>query len=189
MHHQVGVRDARVDRLDLLDGEDVAGGRTGELVGAVAGADGDGQGVHLGALDEVRRLFRVGEHLVVGQGAGGADAVFLTGLAGFQRAQAAQLAFHGDAAGVGHVHGATGHVHVVLILGGGLAVLAQGAVHHHRGEAQLDRALAHRGAGAVVLVHHQGDVRKLFRGGQNQVTQEGRAGVLPGAGAGLHDHR
>jgi hypothetical protein len=45
VHHQMGVRDARVDFLDAVDGEDVAGGLAGELVGAVAGADGDGQRV------------------------------------------------------------------------------------------------------------------------------------------------
>jgi hypothetical protein len=45
--------DAGVDLLDALDGQDVAGRGTGELVGAVAGADGDGQRVDAGLLDEV----------------------------------------------------------------------------------------------------------------------------------------
>ena len=65
MHHQMGIRDACMDFLDALDGEDVAGRRAGELVGAVAGADGDGQRVHLGLLDELRGLFRIGQQLVV----------------------------------------------------------------------------------------------------------------------------
>jgi hypothetical protein len=65
VHDQVGVRDARVDLLDALDGEDVAGRRTGELVGAVGGADGDGERVDAGLLDEVGGLFRVGQQLAV----------------------------------------------------------------------------------------------------------------------------
>jgi hypothetical protein len=65
VHHQMGVGDAGVDLLDALDGQDVAGGRAGELVGAVRGADGDGQGVDAGLLDEVGGLFRIGQQLVV----------------------------------------------------------------------------------------------------------------------------
>ncbi len=84
MHHQVGIRDAGVDLLDPVDGQDVAGGRPGELVGAVTGADGDRQGIAMGVLDELRRLFRVGQHLVMAELAGGANAVFLAGLTGFQ---------------------------------------------------------------------------------------------------------
>jgi len=49
----MGVRDAVVNLLDALDGQDVARGRTREFVGAVAGADGDGQGVDLGIPDEL----------------------------------------------------------------------------------------------------------------------------------------
>ncbi|MCY1522187.1 hypothetical protein D9M68_570320 [compost metagenome] len=178
-----------MDFLDAVDGEDVAGRRLGELVGAVAGADGDGQGVHLGLLDEVGGLFRVGQHLAVVQDALGADAVFFTGLAGFQAAQAAQLAFHGHAAGVGEGYGLLGHADVVVVVGRGLAVFLQRAVHHHRAEAQLDRALADVRAGAVVLVHAHRDVREFFDGSQDQVAQEGRAGVFAGTGGSLHDHR
>lgn len=84
MHHQVGVRDARVDFLDALDRQGVPGRRLGELVGAVAGADGDGQGVDLGLLHEVGGFFRIGQQLAVVQHAFRADAVFLAGHAGFQ---------------------------------------------------------------------------------------------------------
>jgi hypothetical protein len=37
-----------LDFLDAVDRQDVARGLAGELVGAVAGADGDGQGVDVG---------------------------------------------------------------------------------------------------------------------------------------------
>ena len=63
VHHQMGVGDAGVDFGDAVDGEDVAGGLLGELVGAVAGADGDGEGVAVGLLDEVGGLLDVGEEL------------------------------------------------------------------------------------------------------------------------------
>ena len=101
MHDQVHVRDARVDFLDAVDAQHLAGGLLGELVGAVRGADGDGQRVDLGLGDEVGGLVRVGQQLAVIELALGAVAVFFAGLAGFQRAQAAQFAFDGDAAGMG----------------------------------------------------------------------------------------
>src|SRR4030065_454117 len=46
-------------------GAAVARRRTRELVGAVAGADGDGERVDLGLLHEVRRLVRIGQELRV----------------------------------------------------------------------------------------------------------------------------
>jgi hypothetical protein len=45
------------------------------------------------------------------------------------------------------------------------------------------------GRGAVVLVHAHRDVRELLDRGQDQVAQEGGAGVLAGTGGRLHDHR
>ena len=84
MHHQVGVGHGGVDGGDAGYGQGVAGGRAAELVGAVAGADGDGQGVDAGAGDEVFGLFGVGQQLVVAQRAFGAHAVFFAGLAAFQ---------------------------------------------------------------------------------------------------------
>jgi hypothetical protein len=81
-----------VDFLDAADGQDVARGLAAELVGAVAGADGNGQRVQLRGLDEHRGFLGVGQHLAVVQLALGANAVFLAGFTGFQVAQAAQLA-------------------------------------------------------------------------------------------------
>lgn len=178
-----------MDFLDAVDRQHVTGRRLGELVGAVAGADGDGQGIDLSLLDEVGGLFRVGQHLAVIQHAFGADTVFFTGHAGFQRTQATQLAFHRNAAGVGHGHGLLSHTDVVFVVGRGLAVFAQGAVHHHRAEAQLNGALADVRAGAVVLVHAHRDVRELFDGRQDQVAQERRASIFAGTGRSLDDHR
>lgn len=54
-----------------------------------------------------------------------ADAVFLAGHAGFQGTEAAQLAFHGHAAGMGERHGSLGHADVVVVVGRGLAVFTQ----------------------------------------------------------------
>ena len=48
----MGIGQAFVDGLDPFDGQNVAGGLAGELVGAVAGADGNGQRIELRALDE-----------------------------------------------------------------------------------------------------------------------------------------
>jgi hypothetical protein len=155
----------------------------------VASANSDGQGVDLGFLDEVRRFFRIGQHLAVVEGTLRTDAVFFTGLAGFEGAEATEFAFYGDTTGVGHFDGATGNVDVVFVVGGGFAIFAQGAVHHDGAEAELDGALAHGRAGAVVLVHDHRDVREFFNGGQDEVAQERGAGVFAGTGGGLDNHR
>ena len=189
MHHQVSVGDARVDGFDAIDGQNVAGRRLGELVGAVAGTDSNGQGVDLGAGHKVSGFFGVGQHLAVIQDAFGADAIFFTGLAGFQRTQAAQLAFYRYAAGVGEGYGLRSDAHVVVVVSRGLAVDAQGAVHHHRAEAQLDGALADVRAGAVVLVHAHRDMREFFDCSQDQVAQERGTGIFASAGRGLNDYR
>ena len=97
-----------------------------ELVGAVAGADGDGQRVELGALDEVGRLLGVGEQLLARHRRFGAVAVFLVAAHGFQRAQAAQLAFDRDAQRVRHVDHLARDVDVVVVAGDGLAVGLRG---------------------------------------------------------------
>jgi len=99
-----------------------------------------------------------------------AYAVFFAGFAGFEVAQYADFAFDGHAASVGEVNDGTGGVDVVFIGGRGLAVFEQRAVHHDGGEAQLDGALAHVGRCAVVLVHHDRDVREFFDCGQNQMA-------------------
>ncbi len=49
--------------------------------------------------------------------------------------------------------------------------------------------MANSRAGAVILMHHHGDVGEFFHGRQNQMTQERRTGVFAGTGGGLHDHR
>jgi hypothetical protein len=64
--------------------ERLAGGLTAELVSAVAGADGDGQGVQTGELDELRRLVGIGEV---------AEPVETRAVAVFDAAEAADLAF------------------------------------------------------------------------------------------------
>src|SRR5690606_5053476 len=101
-----------------------------------------------------------------------------TGHAGFQRTEAADFTFNAHAAGVRHFHGAARHGHVVVVVHRRLAVLTQRAVHHHRGKAQLDGTLAHRGRYAVVLVHDDRNVRELFDGRFDEVLEEIGTGVL-----------
>jgi len=115
--------------------------------------------------------------------------VLLVALHGLERAQAAELAFHGDAQLVRHLDHLAGDVDVVVVAGDGLAVGLERAVHHHRREAQLDRTGADVGALPVVLVHHQRDLGIGFQRGLDEVLDEGLAGVLAGAGAGLQDDR
>ena len=145
-------------------------GRTGEFVCAVAGADGDSQCVHAGIFNETYGIFDAGQHLVVGKFAHCAYAVFFAGFAGFEVAQYADFAFNGHAASVGEVNHGTGGVNVVFVRRRGFAVFHQRAVHHYRGEAQLDGTLAHIRRCAVVLMHHDRDVREFFDCGQNQMA-------------------
>src|SRR5690606_26517035 len=141
VHHEVGIGQAAVDFADAADGKRVSRGGTAEFVGAVAGANGNGEGIDVGVGDKAGGFLGVGQHLVVAEDAFGANAVFFAGHAGLQGAQAADLAFDGDAAGMGQFDHFAGDFDVVVIIGRGLAVGAQGAVHHHGGEAELDGAL------------------------------------------------
>ena len=84
MHHQMGVGQPCVDFLDPRDRQDVAGGLARKLVGAMAGADRNRQGIDLRAPHEVGSLLRVGEQLLAGHGGVGAMAVFLVALHGFE---------------------------------------------------------------------------------------------------------
>ena len=88
-----------------------------------------------------------------------------------------------------HIDGTPRDIHVVVVAGGRFAVFFQRAVHHHGRETQLDRTLAHRGGGAVVLVNTHRNVREFFNRRQHQVTQERCARIFARAGGSLHDHR
>ena len=164
-------------------------GGLGELVCAVRSADRDRQCVHAGLAHELRGFFRVGQQLVVGQHAFRAVAVFLFAHAAFQRAQATQFAFDRNADRVRHLHHAAGDVHVVFERGGCLGIFLQRAVHHHAGEAAADRVDAHRRRCAVILVHHDRNMRVGFHRRRDQVAQERFAGIFARAGGALHDHR
>ena len=177
VHHQVGVGQPAVDLLDQVHDQHVAGRRLGELVGAVARADRDGQRVDAGVGDELLGLVGIGEVDL-------ARAVSV-----LDAAERADLALHRDAARVGVLDDLARHRHVVLVARGRLAVALQRAVHHHRGEAGVDRGLADVGIGPVVEVQAEGHVRPGLRPGQGHVAQEGVAGELARARRARDDHR
>ncbi|MCY1303082.1 hypothetical protein D9M70_527740 [compost metagenome] len=118
-----------------------------------------------------------------------AHAVLFAGLPGFERAQATQFAFHRDPDRMRHLAHAPRDLDVVVVVRRRLHVFAQRAVHHHAGKAGADRSLAHRRAGAVVLVQHDGDVRMGLGSGQHHMAQVGLAGILARTGRGLQDDR
>ena len=155
----------------------------------MAGADSDRQRVDAGVRHEPNRLFGRGQQLVVAQRALGAMPVFLLALSGFQRAQAAQFAFDGDAAGVRQSHHLGSHLHVVGVVPRRLAVFLQRAVHHDGGEAVVDRTHARLDAVAVILVHHDRDCRIQLGSRQHQVLQVRVLRVRAGAAGRLDDHR
>ncbi len=160
-----------------------------ELVGAVTGADRNGQGIDTGIAHEARRLVGIGQHLLVAQLALRTDAVFFPGKACFQRAQATDLALHRHTAGMRHLDHLPRHAHVVIVIGGGFAVLAERTIHHHRAETELDGALAHCRRHAVILVHHDRNVRKLLDRREHEVPEKIGTGIFARARRGLHDHR
>src|SRR5450830_715003 len=187
VHHQMRVGDARVDFLDTVDGENVAGRLARKLVGAVRSADGDGQRVALRLLDKISSLRDVGQQLLARHLAVGAVAVFLVAHHGFQRTEHAQFGFYRDADGVRELNYLARYFDVVFVAGDRLAVFHQRTIHHDGREARLDRSHADRRRLAVVLMHDDRDVRIGFDRGFDQVAQEGFTGVLAGACGGLHD--
>ena len=189
MHDQMGVGNGRMDRHDAVHGQDVTCGRAGELVSAMAGANGDGQGVHPGLGHKVLGLQRVGQHLLVAEFALGAHTVFFARLAGLQRAQAAQFALHRHAHGVRHFAHLLGHAHVVLVAGRCLGIGHERAIHHHTRKARANGLLALCGGGTVVLMQNHRNVGVRLDSGQHQVAQIGLARVFARTGRSLQDDR
>ena len=142
-----------------------------KLVGAVAGADGDGQGVHTGAVYEILNLFRAGVALVTG--------LYLYII--FHAGQGAKLALNHYTVGVGILNHLFGQSNVLLI---GLA----GAVDHHGGEAAVNAGLAGLKIRAVIQVQGDGQTG-LFGGSLYHSNQVVVRGVLACAGGALQDHR
>ena len=158
---------------DLLeDIEAELGLRPGlELVGAVAGADGDGQGIHARAGDELLDLLGAGVAAVLR-----ADVHVV-----LDAGQTAELAFDDHAVVVGVFHHLAGEGDVVLE-----AVLA--AVDHDAGEAAVDAALADLEALAVVQMDADGKAG-IRLGRLDQLHQVHVLGVFSGAGGHLEDQR
>ena len=136
-----------------------------ELVGPVARSDSDREGVAARLFDELAGLFGVGQVIL--------RLLFreARALAVLDAAEAAELCLDCDAARVRGLNDLSRDLDVVVPARGGLAVLFEGAVHHHGGEVHIHRADAGRGRVAVVLVHSDGDVRVELRGGDHQVPQ------------------
>ena len=122
MHHQVGVGNALVNGFDAINRQNISRGFTGELVGAVAGANGNRQSVELRGFDKLRGFFGVGEQLLTRHGGVGAVAVFFVALHGLKRPQATQFALDGDAQLMRHLHHFACDVDVVIKAGNGFAV-------------------------------------------------------------------
>ena len=187
MHDEMHVRQLLVDLLDDMHRQDRAVGLAGELVGAVRGAHGDGERIDLGLGDELHRLVRVGQELVVAELALEAVAVLLLALAALQRAEHAELALDRDAAEMGHLGHRLGDADIVVPVARGLAVGLERAVHHHRGEAGLDRGHAGRRLVAVVEMHADRDMRIDLGDGVHHVLEHDVVGVAAGAARGLDD--
>ena len=151
-----------------------------KLVSAVAGADGDGQRIHAGALGKLDCLVGIGD--VIEARTAGSVAVF-------NAAQNADFAFDRDAALVRVIDNLAGDFDILFKGGRGLAVGLQRAVHHDAGKAQLDGALAGLVAVAVIQVHGDRNLGIEFVGGQDQVIEVVVLREGAGAAAGLDDDR
>ena len=82
-----------VDFRDRVDREDFAVRRAGELVGAMAGADRNGERIDAGLFDEIEGLLGIGQKFLARQLAFEAVTVFLFAGPGFEVAETAKLAF------------------------------------------------------------------------------------------------
>ena len=142
-----------------------------ELIRAVAGADGNGQGVTAGLGYELLHLLGTG----VGRGVVSHLHVVL------DTGQRAQLRFHDNTVVMGVFHHLAGDLDVLSKgLGGG--------VDHHGGEAAVDAALAGLKVGAVIQMQHDGDIGAGRYRRLHQLHQIGVVGVGAGALADLQDH-
>ena len=157
------LRQELVDLDQAVHFQRFARGLLGELVSAVAGANGDGQGVQAGELYELGSLRGIGEV---------AQAVEPGAVAVFDAAQTTDFAFHRDPLGMGHLHHFARGLDVVVKAGGRLAIRHQRPIHHDAGEAQFDGGLAGLHAVAVVQVKHQGNFRIEFRRRQHEVIKD-----------------
>ena len=144
-----------------------------ELVGAVAGADTDGQRVTTGTGGEVDDLLGLG---VVGN---------LGGYLVLDAGQHTELALDGDIILVGIFHHLTGNLDILLV-GQGAAVV------HHAGEAHVDAAFAGLEAVAVVEMENNLGVGAtqllgILNGTLGHVAQEGGVGIVAGTLADLQN--
>lgn len=120
--------------MDLLDHphrQDVAVGFAAELVGAMRRAHRDGERIDLGGTNEVDRLVGIGEQLVVADLALDAVTILLLTAAMLERTEHAELALHRRTDPMREIDDAAGDRHVVVVVGCGLGVRLQRAVHHH----------------------------------------------------------
>ncbi len=180
MHDQVRIRQPLVNRDEHVHLEHAAIRLLVELVCAVAGADGNGQRVHAGALGKFDSLVGIGDVL---------QARAACAMAVFHAAQHANLAFDGHAALVRVVHHAPRHFHVFVEGRRRLAVFLQRAIHHHRGVTQRDGALAGLKTVAVILMHGDGNSGIQLRRGLDQLEKVEVLGKRARAAAGLNNDR
>ena len=143
----------------------------GELVSAVGGADGDGQGVTAGTGHELFDLLGTG---VGGSLSGDIDLVLDAG-------QGAQLSLNHNTVIVSVLNDLLGDLDVLLErLGGG--------VDHDGGEAAVNAGLAGLEGVAVVQVQGDGNVGALDNGSLHHLHQVGGVGVLTGTLGNLQDN-
>ena len=141
-----------------------------ELVSAVAGADGNRQGVNAGAGHEILHLLGIGELSLVGL-----DADFI-----LNAGELAELGLDGNVILMSVLRDAAGFLNVLLI---GLG----GAVEHHRGKAAVDAVLADLVACAVIKMQGDRNVGIHLHSGLNELHQIGVVGVLARAGGNLQN--
>ena len=146
--------------LDLLEDVEVEGLLALELEGAVRGADGAGEGVAAGALDELLGLGRVRQ-----RGVAVLDLdVF------FDAAEHAEFGFDGDALGVGAVDDALGDFDVLL------ERIVRGVDHHGAEEAGVDALVAGLLV-AVVEMHREDGLREDLAGSADDGLKHALVGV------------
>ena len=141
-----------------------------ELVSAVAGTDGDGQGIAAGLGHELLHLLGTG---IVGVFSGDVHFVLYAG-------QRAQLGLYHHAMVMGVLHHLAGDLNV-------LRKRLGGSVDHYGGETAVDAGLAGFKAVAVIQVQRDGDLGALNDGSLHQLHQIGVVGVSPGALGHLQD--
>ena len=139
MHHQMGIRDARMNFLDTVNRQNVAGRLARKLVRTVRSTNRNRECITLGLTYKVCCLIDIGQQLLASHSAFCAMTILFVTHHGFQRTEHTEFCLNRHTNRMRKLDHFLRYFDVVLIAGNTLAIFHQRTIHHHRGKAGLNR--------------------------------------------------